>query len=212
VTGCVGCSATFSAGKGRDGSSPRRSACHFYSPARSRKAADSAELSDLCFHSKPIPVSAGIKRRARGQRAMAVLACLYGLLKQGSIWYPINLLAATGYAQSLRIGTASLDAFHLAFSSWRSRSSVHSLLVGLLYGAMLPEFPRRPFFWSVIAPILWTEYSAASWAHKSTARSANDCGGSSLPQFGIRHRCGISCGAQSVYAYASLILFVMRAV
>jgi hypothetical protein len=47
------------------------------------------------------PVSAGIKGGLAGSVAMAVLACLYGLLKQGSIWYPINLLAATVYSQSL---------------------------------------------------------------------------------------------------------------
>jgi ABC-type microcin C transport system permease subunit YejE len=89
---------------------------------------------------------------------MAVLACLYGLLKQGSIWYPINLLAATGYAQSLRIATASLDAFHLG--SFFLALVIHlltSLLVGLLYGAMLPMFPRRPILLGgIIAPILWT--------------------------------------------------------
>ena len=39
-------------------------------------------------------------------------AC-YGVLKQGSIWYPINLLAATAYAQSVHFGSASLNAFHL---------------------------------------------------------------------------------------------------
>ena len=33
---------------------------------------------------------------------MAVLACAYGVLKTGSIWYPINLLAATVYGQSLK--------------------------------------------------------------------------------------------------------------
>jgi hypothetical protein len=104
------------------------------------------------------PVSAGIKGGLAGSVAMSVLACLYGLLKQGSIWYPINLLAATGYAQSLQFGTASLNAFHLG--SFFLAVVIHlitSLLVGLLYGAMLPMFPRRPIFLGgVIAPILWT--------------------------------------------------------
>src|SRR5580692_10823919 len=58
------------------------------------------------------PVSAGIKGGLAGSVAMAVLACLYGLLKQGSIWYPINLLAATAYTQSVHFSTASLNAFH----------------------------------------------------------------------------------------------------
>jgi len=104
------------------------------------------------------PVSAGIKGGLAGGVAMAVLACLYGFLKQGSIWYPINLLAATVYAQSLEFGTASLSAFHL--DSFFLAILIHlltSLLVGMLYGAMLPMFPRRPILvGGIIAPILWT--------------------------------------------------------
>ena len=46
------------------------------------------------------PVSAGVKGGLAGGVAMAVLACAYGLLKAGSIWYPINLLAAVVYAES----------------------------------------------------------------------------------------------------------------
>jgi hypothetical protein len=104
------------------------------------------------------PVSAGIKGGLAGSFAMAVLACAYGILKQRSIWYPINLLAATGYAQSLEFGTTSLNAFHMG--SFLLAVIIHlitSLLVGLLYGAMLPMFPRRPILLGgVIAPILWT--------------------------------------------------------
>jgi hypothetical protein len=104
------------------------------------------------------PVSAGIKGGLAGSAAMAVLACLYGLLKQGSIWYPINLLAATAYAQSLTLGSTSLRAFHLG--SFLLAVVIHvvtSLLVGLLYGAMLPMFSRRPILLGgLVAPILWT--------------------------------------------------------
>jgi len=103
-------------------------------------------------------VSAGIKGGLAGGVAMAVLACLYGFLKQGSIWYPINLLAATVYAQSLQFGTIPLSAFHL--SSFSLAVVIHlitSLLVGLLYGAMLPMFPARPILLGgLIAPIIWT--------------------------------------------------------
>jgi len=104
------------------------------------------------------PVSAGIKGGLAGGVAMAALACLYGLIKQGSIWYPINLLAATGYAQSLEFGTASLNAFHLG--SFLLALLIHlftSLLVGVLYGVMLPMFPRRPIILGgFVAPVLWT--------------------------------------------------------
>lgn len=104
------------------------------------------------------PVSAGIKGGLAGSVAMALLACLYGLLKQGSVWDPINLLAATAYSQSLEFRTESLNAFH--FGSFLIALAIHlftSLLVGLLYGAMLPMIPRRPIFLGgVVAPILWT--------------------------------------------------------
>src|ERR1700740_1259997 len=82
------------------------------------------------------PVSAGIKGGLAGSVAMAVLACLYGLLKQGSIWYPINLLAATAYSEFLRFGATSLNTFHLgSFSVAVVIHLLTSLLVGLLYGA-----------------------------------------------------------------------------
>jgi hypothetical protein len=104
------------------------------------------------------PMSAGIRGGLAGSVAMAVLACLYGVLKQGSIWYPINLLAATIYTQTLKMGTQSLHAFHL--DSFLLATFIHlltSVLVGLLYGAMLPMIPRHPIFLGgVVAPILWS--------------------------------------------------------
>ncbi len=104
------------------------------------------------------PVSAGIKGGLAGSIAMAALACLYGVLKQGSIWYPINLLAATFYAQTLKMGPDVLKSFHL--DSFLLAVLIHlttSILVGLLYGAMLPMIPRHPIFLGgVVAPILWS--------------------------------------------------------
>jgi hypothetical protein len=89
---------------------------------------------------------------------MAVLACTYGLLKAGSIWYPINLLAATVYAQSFQLDPSRLYSFH--FDSFAIAVVLHdigSTLVGLLYGAMLPMFPRRPILLGgLIAPVLWS--------------------------------------------------------
>jgi hypothetical protein len=116
------------------------------------------ELSRALLPLETYPVSAGIKGGLAGGVAMAVLACLYGFLRQGSIWYPINLLAATVYAQSLQLRATSLSGFYL--DSLALALVIHlltSLLVGLLYGAMLPMFPRRPILLGgVIAPILWT--------------------------------------------------------
>jgi hypothetical protein len=104
------------------------------------------------------PVSAGVKGGLAGSAAMAVLACTYGVLKAGSIWYPINLLAAAVYAESLKLGPAQLYSFHAdSFAIALGLHALVSTLVGLLYGAMLPMFPRRPIvLGGLIAPALWS--------------------------------------------------------
>jgi hypothetical protein len=104
------------------------------------------------------PVSAGIKGGLAGGVAMAVLACAYGLLEAGSIWYPINLLAATVYAESLKLGPAQLNSFHAdSFAIALVLHGIGSVFVGLLYGAMLPMFARRPMvLGGLIAPVLWS--------------------------------------------------------
>jgi hypothetical protein len=104
------------------------------------------------------PMSAGLKGGLAGSVAMALLACLYGVLKAGSIWYPINLLAATVYAQSLRLGPAQLYSFHAdSFALAVLLHGIVSVLVGALYGAMLPMFARRPIvLGGLIAPVLWS--------------------------------------------------------
>jgi hypothetical protein len=90
------------------------------------------------------PISAGVKGGIAGSIAMAVLACAYGVLKAGSIWYPINLLAAAVYRESLRLGPAQLYSFHAdSFAIAFFLHGLVSILVGVLYGAMLPMFPRQ---------------------------------------------------------------------
>jgi len=102
------------------------------------------------------PISAGVKGGLAGSVVMAVLAVIYGIVVYHSIWYPINILAV-GFFPSLET-TEQISAFH--FDAFVIACIVHlvtSLLVGLLYGAMLPMFPRRPILLGgVIAPILWT--------------------------------------------------------
>ena len=65
------------------------------------------------------PISAGVKGGLAGSVAMAVLACLFGLLKTGSIWYPINLLAAVVYAPSEVPPPRNSIHFIQASFSWR---------------------------------------------------------------------------------------------
>jgi hypothetical protein len=103
------------------------------------------------------PISAGLKGGLAGGVAMAVLACSYGVLK-GSIWLPINLLAASVYSQSLKLDASQLSVFHA--DSFAIAFGIHVLVsatVGLLYGAMLPMFARRPIvLGGLIGPVLWS--------------------------------------------------------
>lgn len=104
------------------------------------------------------PVSAGVKGGLAGSVAMALLACTYGLLKAGSIWYPINLLAAAVYVASLKLGPAELYTFHAdSFAIAVGLHGLVSTLVGLVYGAMLPMLARRPIvLGGLVAPMFWT--------------------------------------------------------
>jgi hypothetical protein len=104
------------------------------------------------------PISAGLKGGLAGSVAMAVLACTYGLVSVGSIWYPINLLAGVVYAPSELPSLAYLKEFHLiTFIIAVILHLTGSVLVGLLYGAMLPMFARRPILLGgLIVPVLWS--------------------------------------------------------
>jgi len=104
------------------------------------------------------PVSAGIKGGLAGGAAMAVLAMLYGVVSRHGIWYPINLLSAGFFPAAMTESTAQLEAFQpAAFAIACGIHLVTSLVVGLLYGAMLPMLARRPvLLGGIIAPVLWT--------------------------------------------------------
>ena len=104
------------------------------------------------------PILSGIKGGIAGGIAMIPPALLYGLIAEHSIWYPINLLGGAGVANWRNPTTADIAAFH-----WQGllvASAIHMitcLLVGLLYGAMLPMLPRRPVvLGGILAPVLWT--------------------------------------------------------
>jgi hypothetical protein len=104
------------------------------------------------------PVSAGIKGGLAGAVVMAMLAMAYGVVSGTGIWYPINLLAAGFFPGAVKLPTSEIEAFHL--SAFLIASAIHlitSLLVGLLYGAMLPMLPRRPILLGgFVAPLAWS--------------------------------------------------------
>jgi hypothetical protein len=104
------------------------------------------------------PYSAGIKGGIAGALAMAVLAEGYGLLTTGSLWYPINLLAAAAVPSLADASVAHLMAFNsTGLIVATLMHLVISLFVGLLYAVALPMFPRHPAIWGgLLAPVMWT--------------------------------------------------------
>ena len=94
------------------------------------------------------PVSAGVKGGLAGGVAMAILAVLYGVIFFHSIWYPMNLLAGTLYAPSATPPVEEMMHFRLDWFLFALAMHVTMcLLVGLLYGAMLPLLPTRRSCW-----------------------------------------------------------------
>jgi hypothetical protein len=116
----------------------------------------SGELARARLPLEIYPVAAGIKGGLAGGVVMAVLAATYGLASGHGIWYPINLLSAGFFPD--RTSVAQIAAFSWdAFSIAVVIHLICSLVVGLLYGATLPMFPRRPILLGgLIAPILWS--------------------------------------------------------
>ena len=111
------------------------------------------------------PYSAGLLGGALGGVGMAIIACLYGLIAQGSLWYPVNLLAAAALPSLAEAGPAELKAFHVSgFAIALLIHGIISLLVGLLYAAILPMMPSRftAFWGSFLAPVLWTALVAST--------------------------------------------------
>ena len=114
-------------------------------------------------HRKLMPIetfsiTAGLRGGIVGGVAMIVPAALFGLIRYHSIWYAVNLLAAGGFVHWAGESDAFLAQFHL--HGLLAAAAIHgltSILIGLLYGAMLPMFPRKPILTAgFVAPLLWT--------------------------------------------------------
>src|SRR5579875_229114 len=104
------------------------------------------------------PYSAGIWGGLAGGAVMAGLACLYGLIAQHSIWYPINLLSGA-VIPSIGLETVQqLRQFNgLAFGAACVGHIGISILVGIIYAVMLPMFPKYAAFWAgILMPLFWS--------------------------------------------------------
>jgi len=104
------------------------------------------------------PVTSGLRGGIAGGIIMIVPALLYGYLAQHSIWYAVNLLGGAGVGYWANATTADTAAFH--WNGLITATIIHAAictLIGLLYGAMLPMWPRRPILLGgIVAPLLWT--------------------------------------------------------
>ena len=104
------------------------------------------------------PITSGIKGGIAGGIAMVIPAEIYGLLRYHSLWYVVNLLGGAGVGEWTNPTPQQLTHFHLtAFITANIIQGATTLLVGLLYGAMLPIWPKRPILLGgILAPVLWT--------------------------------------------------------
>lgn len=112
-----------------------------------------AQLPLQTFH-----VSSGIKGGIAGGIAMVIPAEIYGILRYHSIWYVVNLLGGAGVGAWIDPTAEQMSHFRLsAFIIANIIQGATTLLVGVLYGALLPIWPRRPILLGgIIAPIAWT--------------------------------------------------------
>jgi len=128
---------------------------------RSRRSIDRLPTSDM--HRKLLPIetfhiSTGIKGGIAGGLAMTIPAALFSLIRYHSIWYAANLLAAGGFVSWVGASDAFLSQFHMqGFLAALVIHGLTSLLVGLLYGAMLPMYPKYPIVTAgIVVPLLFT--------------------------------------------------------
>ncbi len=104
------------------------------------------------------PLSSGIVGGIAGGIAMVIPAEIYGIIRFHSIWYVVNLLGGAGVGTWVNPTMEQMTHFNLgAFVTANIIQGATTLLVGLLYGAMLPIWPRHPMLLGgIIAPAAWT--------------------------------------------------------
>jgi hypothetical protein len=104
------------------------------------------------------PISAGLKGGLAGSVVMALLATAYSILSGNGIWYAMNLLVAGFFPGAATKTAEQIATFKL--HDLLIAVPIHlliSLLVGLLYGALLPMLPRSPIvLGGFVAPVLWS--------------------------------------------------------
>ena len=103
-------------------------------------------------------ISSGIKGGLAGGFAMTVPAGIFSVIKYHSFWYAVNLLAAGGFVSWAGASNEFLGQFHI--EGLLAATVIHgltSVLVGLLYVAMLHMFPKYPILTAgFVVPLIFT--------------------------------------------------------
>jgi hypothetical protein len=109
------------------------------------------------------PVSAGIKGGLVGGLVMPLPALAYGLLSGHGLWWPVNLLAGVALPGVGDMSIAELERFQpTLLASGVVIHLVTSLIMGLMYGVLMPTLPSvpRPLAWgALLMPLLWSAVS-----------------------------------------------------
>src|SRR5262249_54853144 len=113
------------------------------------------------------PVSAGVKGGLVGGLLMILPALAWGVLSQHGIWYPVNLLSGMVVPADPTLSPDELvqKMEQFSFPLLLVAVFIHattSLVLGLMYGVLLPTLPDIPasLVWgALLAPILWTAVS-----------------------------------------------------
>lgn len=119
--------------------------------------------SRLHFPENIHPYSAGIRGGIAGGIAMTIPAFYYGFHSGHGPWYVVNLLACIALPNMETDTVAKLEAFNLtALILGLFIHVTSSILLGLIYGALLPMLPGGRFgaiLWGgIVAPLLWTGF------------------------------------------------------
>ncbi len=133
------------------------------SPGQSARMREGMPGYRLRLPEKVHPISAGIKGGLVGGVAMLLPAMAYGLLSGRGIWLPINLLSGMVLPSVGDLSVQELEQYRppLLLTGIVIHVTV-SLILGLLYGVLLPALPAiaKPLAWAaLLMPLLWTAVS-----------------------------------------------------
>jgi hypothetical protein len=109
------------------------------------------------------PVSAGVKGGIVGGLVMPIPAIAYGYFSGHHIWWAGNLLAGMVLPGVGAMSTEQLEQFNVSlFVTSIVIHVVISLIMGLMYGVLMPTLPNipKPLAWgALLMPLLWTAVS-----------------------------------------------------